>query len=114
MAAISLTDAGTITCASNDFGYDSVFARQVEGLGNRGDILIVFTTSGNSPNVLRAIEVAKKQGMITASFLGKDGGKARGLCDVELLVPAKTAHRVQEGHQLLYHTLCEWVDERVS
>jgi D-sedoheptulose 7-phosphate isomerase len=114
LAAIALCDPTVITCAANDFGYDEVFARQVEALGNRGDVLIVFSTSGNSPNVLRAIERAKSRGLVTAAFLGRDGGKARGVCDIELIVPAQTPHRVQEGHKVLYHTLCEWVEERVA
>ncbi len=114
LAAIPLTDPGTLTCASNDFGYEAVFSRQVEALGNPGDVLIAFTTSGNSPNVLRAIEAAKKQGVITVAFLGKDGGKAKGLCDIELIIPSNKPHRIQEAHELLYHTLCEWVDERYA
>jgi D-sedoheptulose 7-phosphate isomerase len=114
LAAIALCDPSAITCAGNDFGYESIFSRQVEALGNPGDILIVFTTSGNSPNILRAIEQAKSQGVMTAAFLGKGGGKAKGLCDIEFIIPAQTAHRIQEGHKILYHTLCEWVDTQVD
>lgn len=114
LAAIALCDPSVITCAGNDFGYETIFSRQVEALGNPGDILIVFTTSGNSPNILRAIEAAKSRSLFTAAFLGKDGGKARGLCDIEFIIPAGTAHRIQEGHKILYHTLCEWVDSRVD
>ncbi len=114
LAALALCDPTVITCAGNDFGFDTIFSRQVEAFGNAGDVLIAFTTSGNSPNILRALEAAKMQGMLTAGFLGKDGGKARALCDIELIVPAQTSHRIQEGHKLLYHTLCEWVDQRVD
>jgi D-sedoheptulose 7-phosphate isomerase len=114
LASIALCDPSVITCAGNDFGYEAVFSRQIEALGNSGDVLIVFTTSGNSSNILRAIEQAKKQQMRTAAFLGKDGGKAKGQSDVELIVPATTSHRIQEGHQILYHTLCEWIDQRVD
>ena len=114
LAAMALCDPTVITCAANDFGFDTVFSRQVEALGNAGDVLIVFTTSGNSPNILKALEAAKKQSMLTAAFLGKDGGKVKGMCDIELIVPAQTSHRIQEGHKLLYHTLCEWVDQRVD
>jgi len=114
LAALALCDPTVITCAANDFGYDTVFSRQVEAFGNAGDVLIVFTTSGNSPNILRAIEAAKKQSLVTAAFLGKDWGKAKGMCDIELIIPALTSHRIQEGHKLLYHTLCEWVDQRVD
>jgi D-sedoheptulose 7-phosphate isomerase len=114
LAALALCDPTVITCAANDFGYETIFSRQVEAFGNAGDVLIVFTTSGNSPNILKAIESAKRQALVTAAFLGKDGGKAKGMCDIELIVPAGTSHRIQEGHKLLYHTLCEWVDQRVD
>ena len=114
LAAVALCDPAAITCAGNDFGYETVFARQVEALGNPGDVLVVFTTSGNSPNILRAIQQAKSQGLLTAAFLGRDGGKAKGLCDIELIVPANVPHRIQEGHKILYHTLCEWIDAKVS
>src|SRR5215213_8584967 len=115
LAAIALCDPTVLTCAANDFGFEAVFSRQVEAFGNAGDVLIVFSTSGNSPNILRAIEAAKKQGLVTAAFLGRDGGKvaAAGACDIELIVPAQASHRIQEGHKILYHALCEWVDERV-
>lgn len=114
LAAVALCDPAAITCAGNDFGYETVFARQVEALGNPGDVLIVFSTSGNSPNILRAIQQAKSQGLTTAAFLGRDGGQARGLCDIEFVVPADAPHRIQEGHKILYHTLCEWIDTKVS
>jgi D-sedoheptulose 7-phosphate isomerase len=114
LAALALCDPTVLTCAANDFGFDSIFARQVEAFGNAGDVLIVFSTSGNSPNILTAIDAAKRQGLFTAAFLGRDGGKARGTCDVELIVPAQASHRIQEGHKILYHSLCEWVDERVD
>ena len=110
LAALALTDPTVLTCAANDFGYEHVFARQVEALGRPGDVIIGLTTSGNSPNVLAAFEAARRVGMKTVGFLGKTGGKAKGTCDVELIVPADTAHRVQEGHKLLFHTLCEWAD----
>jgi D-sedoheptulose 7-phosphate isomerase len=114
LAAIALCDPTAITCAANDFGYEKIFSRQIEALGNPGDLLIVFTTSGNSPNILRAIAQAKSSKLITVAFLGRDGGKAKGLCDIEFVVPANTSHRVQEGHKILYHTLCEWIDAKVS
>ena len=113
LAAMALCDPSVITCAANDFGFETIFSRQVEAFGNAGDVLIVFSTSGNSLNILRAIEAAKGQALTTAAFLGSDGGKARGLCDIELIVPATTSHRIQEGHKLLYHALCEWVDGKV-
>jgi D-sedoheptulose 7-phosphate isomerase len=114
LAAMALCDATALTCAGNDFGFDQVFSRQVEAFGNPGDVFIGFTTSGNSANILKAFEAAKQQGMVTAGFLGNDGGKARALCDIALLVPSSVTARVQEGHKVLYHSLCEWVDQRVS
>jgi D-sedoheptulose 7-phosphate isomerase len=114
LPAIALCDPTVITCAANDFGFDSIFSRQVEAFGNAGDVFICFSTSGNSPNILRAIESAKGQALVTAAFLGRDGGKARGMCDIELIVPAQASHRIQEGHKILYHSLCEWVDQRVD
>lgn len=114
LAAIALCDPTAITCAANDFGFEQIFSRQVEGLGNSGDVLIVFSTSGNSPNILRALEAAKKQSLTTAGFLGRDGGKAKALCDIPLVIPAATSDRIQEGHKILYHVLCEWVDQRVD
>jgi D-sedoheptulose 7-phosphate isomerase len=114
LAAIALCDPTVLTCAGNDFGYDTVFARQVEALGNPGDVLIVFTTSGNSTNVLKAIDAARQQGLVTAAFLGKDGGNAKGRCDIEFLVPSNVTARIQEAHQVLYHALCEWVDAKVG
>jgi D-sedoheptulose 7-phosphate isomerase len=114
LAAVALCDPTVLTCAANDFGYDHVFARQVEALGNAGDVLVVFTTSGNSPSVLRAIDAAKAAGLVTVAFLGKDGGKAKGQCDIEFHVASALPHRVQEVHQILYHALCEWVDARVE
>ena len=114
LAAIALCDPTVLTCAANDFGFDAVFARQVEAYGNASDVLIVFSTSGNSPNILKAIEAAKQRKLFTAAFLGKDGGKARGACDVEFIVPSQLPHRIQEIHQVLYHSLVEWVDQRVD
>jgi D-sedoheptulose 7-phosphate isomerase len=111
-AAVALCDPTVITCAGNDFGYHSIFSRQIEALGKPGDVLIVFSTSGNSPSILRALETARRQSLITAGFLGKDGGKAKSLCDISLIVPSDLPHRIQEGHKILFHTICEWVDTR--
>src|SRR4051812_2078943 len=113
LPAIALCDPTVLTCAANDFGFESVFSRQVEGLGNEGDVLVVFTTSGNSANILRAIESAKQKRMLTAAFLGKDGGRAAGQCDFEFIVQSQWPHRIQEVHQVLYHSLCEWIEARV-
>jgi D-sedoheptulose 7-phosphate isomerase len=114
LAAMALCDAAVLTCAANDLGYDRVFSRQVEAYGTPGDVFIAMTTSGNSVNLLKAIEAAKGQGLVTVAMLGKVGGKARGLCDIELLVPSPVTARVQECHKILYHSICEWVEARVE
>lgn len=113
LAAMALTDPTVVTCAANDLGYDHVFARQVEAFGNPGDVFIAMTTSGNSTNLLKAIDAAKSQGLVTAAMLGKDGGQAKGRCDIELIVPSPVTARVQEAHKILYHSICEWVEARV-
>lgn len=113
LAAIALCDPTIITCAGNDFSFQSIFERQVEALGNPGDVFIAMTTSGNSENLVRAARFAGEQGLTTVSFLGKDGGKLRGACDIELLVPSDDTARIQEMHKLLFHTICHWVDDQV-
>ena len=85
-----------------------------DGVTIEGDVLICFSTSGNSANILRALESGRSRGLITAAFLGKDGGMAKSHCDIPFIVPANAPHRIQEGHKILYHTLCEWVDEKVE
>lgn len=114
LAAIALCDPTVLSCAANDLGYDEVFARQVEGLGKPGDLLVVMSTSGNSQNLVRAVQTAKQRKMLSVSMLGQDGGKLRGVCDIELLVPTAIAQHVQEGHKLIYHALCQWVDTQVD
>jgi D-sedoheptulose 7-phosphate isomerase len=114
LPAIALLDPTALTCAGNDFGFDSVFARQVEAFAQPNDVFICFTTSGHSANILRAIEVAKTRSAVTAAFLGKDGGKAKSMCDIEFIIPSDSTARIQEAHQVLYHALCEWVDARVD
>ena len=110
LAAIALLDPTTLTCAANDFGFERIFSRQVEALGRPGDVLIVLSTSGNSPNLIAAIDAAEAAGVRTVALLGKGGGKLAGRCDAEMVVAADTSHRVQEVHKLLFHTLCEWAD----
>jgi D-sedoheptulose 7-phosphate isomerase len=114
LAAIALTDSGNLTCAGNDMGWEEVFARQVEALGNAGDILVVLSTSGNSRNIVRAVEAARAAGVHTAAFLGKSGGALKGVCDFEFHIPSQNTARVQECHLILYHALCEWIDRRVE
>lgn len=109
--AIALSDSpGIITAVSNDYGFDEVFARQVEAMGRPGDVLLAITTSGNSPNVRRALEAANKLGLKSIAMLGRDGGAARGMATVELIVRTTVTARIQEAHQMLYHSLCAAID----
>ena len=114
LAAISLNSDGTfLTATSNDYGYGYVFARQVEGLGKPGDVLVGMTTSGNSPSVNRALETAKKKGMETLALLGRDGGQAKGLSDLDILVPLFATARVQEAHTLIIHLLVAGIESKL-
>jgi D-sedoheptulose 7-phosphate isomerase len=109
--AIALTDSGsTLTAAGNDYAFELVFARQVRAFAREGDVLIAFSTSGNSRNVLLALQAARELKMHTIAFLGKSGGLTKGVADIELLVPSQTTARIQECHLLLYHCLCETVE----
>jgi ADP-L-glycero-D-manno-heptose 6-epimerase len=109
--AISLaTHGGDLTAIGNDYDFNDIFARQIEAFGRCGDILMAFTTSGQSENVRRALLMAKRQQVLSVSFLGKDGGGCVGLADIELLVNSGTTARIQEMHQLLMHTVCELVE----
>jgi D-sedoheptulose 7-phosphate isomerase len=110
IAAIACTDAGHLTCVGNDYGFDEVFARWVTALGRRGDVLIVLSTSGNSRNVLRAVEAGRGAGMTIVTLLGKGGGKLAGLADHELIVPGETSDRIQELHMLVLHAWCEGLE----
>src|ERR1041385_3593615 len=103
-------DVTALTCIGNDYGYDRIFSRQVEPLGRWGDVLVGFTTSGNSPNVLAAFQTARAMDVRTV-FLGeKNGGKAKGSCDHEIIVPSFTTARIQEVHTLILHQWLEAVD----
>lgn len=109
--AISLTANGEyMTAVCNDFGADEIFARQVWGLAKPGDLLIAFTTSGKSKNILRALEEAKKAGIESICFLGRDGGFTKGIASVDLIAPGSSTARIQEMHKLLFHVLCEIVE----
>lgn len=109
--AIDLTACSSlVTALINDFPPEEVFARQVQALGSQGDVLVVFTSSGNSANIVQSLAMAKRLGLATISFLGRDGGQCRGLADVQFIVPSEVTARIQEVHQLLYHTLCQAID----
>ncbi|HZW09470.1 MAG TPA: SIS domain-containing protein [Phycisphaerales bacterium] len=114
LPAIACIDAGHITCTANDYGYDAVFERWVRALGKPGDVLVLLSTSGNSPTVLRAAAAAKELGVTRVALLGacglKPGGDLAGVCEHELLVPGETADRIQELHMLILHTIIECVE----
>ncbi|MES2709789.1 MAG: SIS domain-containing protein [Verrucomicrobiota bacterium] len=112
LPAVNLSgDAGFLTATANDYSFNEVFARQVAGLGQPGDVLVAFTTSGNSPNVLRALEAAREKGIFSIALLGRDGGQAAELADLALIVPVPATMHIQEGHQVLLHILCAQVEE---
>ena len=108
------SDSGILTACGNDYGFDKIFARQVAAFGQAGDVLICFTTSGNSKNVLRALEEAKARKLKTIAFLGRDGGSTIGIADIDLLVKDDSTARIQEGHQLLIHVLCEIIEAQIK
>ena len=111
LPAIALTtDTSVLTAAGNDYGYESVFARQVEALGRPGDVAVGISTSGRSPNVLRGLAAARAAGLRTVGFCGHDGGAMHEHCDALLCVPAEATARIQEMHILLGHVLCAAVD----
>lgn len=112
--ALSLTNNGELMTANcNDYHFDEVFARQVWGLGEKGDVLIAITTSGKSKNILRALEEANRKKIQSVCFLGRDGGFTKGVATVDLLVPGTVTARIQEGHKLLMHVLCEMVEGKL-
>ena len=104
----------TILAVSNDYGYDEVFARQAEAHVRPGDLFIGISTSGNSENVFRAVNVAKEKGAITAAFLGKDGGRIKGIVDYPVVVECDTTARVQESHICIIHIICELVEKAMA
>jgi len=107
------TDTAVLTSIGNDYDFSQIYSKQLSALGHEGDVVIGISTSGNSPNVLRAIETAKKKSMKTVVFTGRDGGKLAGLADHTFLVPSKVTPRIQETHIPLGHVLCQLVDEEL-
>ena len=108
------TDTSVLTCVANDYSYDDIFARQVEGLGRPGDVLIGISTSGHSENVLRAFKTAKDMNLMTIAMLGKDGGPAKDLADHALIIPSDSTARIQEVHILIGHILCELIEKEMG
>jgi D-sedoheptulose 7-phosphate isomerase len=103
-------DTAAITCIANDFGYDEIFARQLEGLGKKGDVLVVLSTSGKSENILEVLQKAKGMGITSIALLGKGGGQAVVLSDYAIVIESEETARIQEMHLLLGHTLCEYAE----
>lgn len=108
------TDTSAITAISNDYSFDKIFSRQLEALGKRGDIIVLISTSGNSPNLLDAANSAKKLGFISVGLLGKGGGRLKALCDHSIVVPSNNTPRIQEMHTLIIHILCEIIDNEIG
>lgn len=107
------SDVGALTCIANDFGFDYVFSRQLSGLGSLDDVLVVFSTSGNSANINLALSTARALGMTTIALLGKDGGQAAAIADYTVIVPSDDTARIQEVHTLILHAFCEEVEQRL-
>ena len=115
LPAIAISDAGYISCTANDYGYDKVFSRFVEGMGSTGDALLAISTSGNSDNVLNAAKAASEKGMAVIALTGKDGGELAKCCDVEIRAPfSDYSDRTQESHIKVIHILVMWIEEEVK
>jgi len=114
LPAIALTtDTSNLTAGGNDIGFENIFARNVEGLGNKGDALIAISTSGNSRNIIKAVEMAHKKGMKVIGLLGGDGGKLKPIVDLPIVIPSSNVQRIQEGHITVAHIICELVEDEL-
>ena len=114
LPAIALTtDTSNLTAGGNDIGFENVFARNVEGLGNKGDVLLAISTSGNSPNVIKAVQAAHNKKMKVIGFLGGNGGKLKDKVDLPIVVPSSNVQRIQEGHITIAHIICELVEDKL-
>lgn len=115
LPALALTtDTSALTALGNDYSFDIVFARQIEALGKKGDIALGISTSGNSKNVIEAVNVARKKGIRTIGLLGAGGGKLAPLVDIQIVVPSKNTARIQESHICIFHSICELVEAGMS
>lgn len=110
LPAIAISDSSHITCVGNDYGFDFIFSRGVEAYGKENDMFIGISTSGNSANIIKAVESAKELGIKTVGLLGKDGGKLKGMCDYEFIIPGVTSDRIQEIHMMILHIIIEGVE----
>ncbi len=114
LPAIALTtDTSNLTAGGNDIGFENVFARNVEGLGILGDVLLAISTSGNSPNIIKAVETAHSKGMKVIGLLGGNGGKLKSIVDLPIVIPSSNTQRIQEGHITIAHIICELVEDRL-
>jgi D-sedoheptulose 7-phosphate isomerase len=112
LAGLALsTDSSALTCIANDYGFDAIFERQVQGLGRAGDALIAISTSGNSANVLRAADAARAMGIVTIGLLGRDGGQLLARCDDAIVIPSHTTARIQEAHIFVGHCWCSLIEQ---
>ena len=107
------TDTSNLTAIGNDYGYDFVFSRQLEGMGQAGDVFIGISTSGNSVNIINAFESAKKKGVTTVALTGRDGGKMANIADIALIVPSDATPRIQESHILIGHIICDIIEKEI-
>lgn len=115
LPALAISDSSHITCVANDYGYDYIFSRFIEAHGKAGDVLLGISTSGNSANVIKALEKAREQGMYTIALTGKDGGKIKDLCDLEIRAPkSEYADRAQEIHIKIIHSLIDGIELRMQ
>ena len=114
LPAMSLaTDTSVLTCIGNDYDFNEVFKKQIEALGNKGDVLIGITTSGNSANIIEGFKSGREKGLINIGLLGKDGGAAKELCEVNLIVKSNSTPRIQEVHITAIHAICEIVEKKI-
>lgn len=114
LAAIALTtDTSNLTAGGNDIGFENVFARNVEGLGNEGDVLLAISTSGNSPNIIKAVNKAHEKKMFVIGLLGGTGGKLKDIVDLPIVIPSSNTQRIQEGHITVAHIVCELVEQEL-
>lgn len=113
IAAQAISDPSHLTCVANDLGFDRVFARGVEAWGRSGDVLLAFSTSGNSPNVRAAVDAAAAKSMTTVGLLGKGGGEMRDRCDLSIVVPSDSSDRIQEVHIEIVHSLIELIERQM-
>ena len=110
LPSISISDSSHITCVGNDYGFDFIFAKGVEAFGQEGDFFFGISTSGNSKNIIEAVKSAKERNLKTVALLGKNGGKLKGVCDYEFIIPGETSDRIQEVHMMILHIIIEGVE----